>query len=113
MSEKVKLTAKQENRIIEFQKSYSNEKIVSDFVTSELDAREGLTVDTLIRALYIGYEVEETPEEKVFKYSKQLCADHDVWSKCHQSNTSPFGHELTGCIRTLNLLNIKIDGVNT
>lgn len=32
----------------------------------------GLPLDTLIRALYIGYEVERTPEEEVAEYLRFL-----------------------------------------
>lgn len=56
-------------------------------------------LDTVIKALYIGYEVEKTPEEKVAVYYEELRREyeHDAMAAVHS---------------TLNLLGIKIEGVN-
>lgn len=61
----------------------------------------GLSLDTLIRALYIGYEVEETPEDKVM----ELYKNPDL----HELNPNSYR---IGIRDALNALNIKIDGVN-
>jgi hypothetical protein len=63
-----------------------------------------LDKDTLIRALYIGYEVEETPEDKVLKYFKSLKSGED-WETANYQNAC-------GVVMTLDLLNIKIEGIN-
>lgn len=58
-----------------------------------------LPLDTLIRALYIGYEVEQSPEDRVREYYETVVRMH---------YTSP-----RDAIReTLNLLNKQIEGVN-
>jgi hypothetical protein len=103
MSEKVKLTAEQAKKIIQLQKDYTNERTVSEFITTNPAARKELTLDTLIRALYIGYEVEETPEERIKETFERF-------------ESSEVGREVgfAGGIKfVLNELGIKIDGVNT
>lgn len=54
--------------------------------------------DTFISAIVNGYEVEETPEEKIwnFYHTKAACDMHPHHAIQH----------------VLNILNIKIDGVN-
>lgn len=56
--------------------------------------------DDLIRALYVGYEVEQTPEEKVKDYydSQKYHIDED--------------HAEYAIRNVLDILNIKIEGVN-
>lgn len=63
-----------------------------------------MPLDTLIRALYIGYEVEETPEDKVREYHNEQYnyKDHDT------QDSSP-----NAICNVLNMLGIKIDGVNS
>lgn len=58
-----------------------------------------LKLDEVIRALYIGYEVEQTPEEKVFEYYK------------YKLSHSPTGRDTTQHV--LDLLGIKIKGINS
>ncbi|MCP1355430.1 DUF1642 domain-containing protein [Aneurinibacillus migulanus] len=54
--------------------------------------------DRFLQALVNGYEIEMTPEEKVYEYYHE-----------HTENSD----EKVGVCRTLNLLGIKIEGVNT
>lgn len=62
--------------------------------------------DNLITALVNGYEVEETPEDKVRAW-------YELFNQ--SENKTVFNAlEVQGIIeKTLNLLNIKIEGVNT
>ncbi len=64
-------------------------------------------------ALVIGYEVEQSPEGEVEKYFTHLYEQHLRYQKSKGCITSPFGHEMDGVKRTLKLLNIKIEGVNS
>ena len=63
---------------------------------------EQMSTDTLIRALYIGYEVESTLEEKVADY----------FEHCKKSASPEIRSEMYGIRNTLNILGIKIEGVN-
>jgi len=59
--------------------------------------------DELMEALICGYEVEQTPEEKVRQYYRKLI----------ESDPEEFTQgALAGFIDALDLLRIKIDGVN-
>ena len=64
--EKVKLTQEQADTIEDLKKKYSSEQIVGTNVRGRVHNRPvklaELNLDTLIRALYIGYEIEETFE---------------------------------------------------
>lgn len=61
----------------------------------------GIPLDTIIHALYIGYEVEETPEEKVREYyMKQTRHGNLIDSPDYVIR------------HVLDLLNIQIEGVN-
>jgi hypothetical protein len=62
-------------------------------------ALHSLPLDTLIRALYIGYEVEMTREERVYEY---------YWSL----RNSGYDDAHNAVHKTLNLLGTKIKGVN-
>ena len=55
-----------------------------------------IDLDTVCRALYVGYEVEQSPEEKVKNYYNDFTA----------------GYEKAIIVNTLNLLNIQIQGIN-
>jgi hypothetical protein len=56
-----------------------------------------LDLDTLCTALYVGYELEESPEEKVLKFYEANA----------KSNQIEFAVR-----KTLELLNIQIPGIN-
>lgn len=64
------------------------------------DLLNTLDLDTLIRTLYIGYEVEETPEDKV----------RSIY-KCPIDSWNPNAYK-AGIEDTLRALGIKIEGVN-
>lgn len=63
--------------------------------------REGGTPDLLMSALVNGYTVEQTPEEKVHEYYDSL-NEQDGFESAEQD----------GILTTLDLLGIKIEGVN-
>ncbi len=70
-------------------------------------ALNGLDLDILIRALYIGYEVELTPEEKVLEYFNKYK------KKIIDGTASPIDELVAQAIETTCiLLNRKIEGVN-
>lgn len=84
----------------EMVKHYLND----DFIwTLEFKCLDNLSNDDFIRALYVGYEVEQTPEEKIL-------AEYN-WHK-------PFDCSIEGGIYregmkfVLNAYNIRIKGVN-
>ncbi len=63
-----------------------------------------LDILTLAAALLNGYEVEKTPEEKVREYFEKLWADY--------CDTNEIEIAKETIINTLDLLGIKIEGVN-
>lgn len=66
-----------------------------------------LDLDILIRALYIGYEVEQPPEEKVLAYF------NSYKNKILNGTATPIDQLVAEAIETTCiLLNIKIKGVN-
>lgn len=78
-------------------------KVVYDFVHV---SRENMRL--YFSALVNGYEVEETPEDKVKNYFKSIAISHS-------DDQYVVGFNLgarKAIIETLNLLNIKIDGIN-
>lgn len=93
----MKLTKAQAD-YIEFAKTqYGNESIVV-MHAGETDI-EGMSLDTLIRALYIGYDIELTPEEKIL-------------SNWEQRKDEGYAGYKRGVLDTLNALNITIKGIN-
>jgi hypothetical protein len=113
--EKVKITREQADEIVYQLQLHNNIEIVKMWrgvMLSNWADREGLAKcandmpeDTLIRALYIGYEVEETPEDKVKQlYFKLLRTDEN-----DQYSTGM----IAGMKQTLEALRIKIEGVNS
>jgi NTP pyrophosphatase (non-canonical NTP hydrolase) len=71
--------------------------------------------NTLIQALANGYEVEETPEDKVREYFKRLDdkAKIDAKMSSEYSVRTHETFEIVGILTTLKMLNIKIEGVNS
>ncbi|MCY7423476.1 hypothetical protein [Bacillus amyloliquefaciens] len=71
---------------------------------------DDLDVTTLAAALINGYEVEATPEDRVREYYAEL----QEKERAAQSRGVTFSLECErdGVINTLNLLGIKIEGVN-
>ena len=68
---------------------------------AEYDSLNWMVTETLIKALYIGYEVVKTPEEKLIDYYKELNLNED------SSADIAFG-----IIKTLKILGIKVEGIN-
>lgn len=65
--------------------------------------------DDLLKALVNGYEVEETPEDKV----RELCEEYAVIG-CMNDRQLELSKVAIGAVKaTLNVLNISIEGVNT
>ena len=105
VSDKVVLTQEQADKVDSLSKSHTKERIISDFVrTAELN-KLGLTLDQLIRALYIGYTVEETTEEKILKMYKN---PHNYYDE----SDGQWGAFQSGVYNTLQKLRIKIEGIN-
>lgn len=106
--EKVKLTQEQKERI-DILKSL--ETTNADMVRNHTEGWNSpnnkclneITLDSFIRALYIGYTIEKTPEEKVFDY----------YSSYYVETITPYNRGLMDGIRnTLSYLNIDIKGIN-
>lgn len=70
--------------------------------TEEFEPLNTLDFDTLARAIYIGFEVVQTPEEKVEEYYKKLLYSDDKHCKIMALSVR----------HTLSLLKIRIKGVN-
>lgn len=74
---------------------------------------EGLSLETLMRALVNGYEVERSSEEKVREYydrcrtNREEAIDGGLYL-----NAQHLDGQVIGASITLNLLGIKIEGVN-
>jgi hypothetical protein len=107
--DKVKLTKEQATTIEECKKRlfllFSQTAAADIVVTAALDRSDspklGISLDSLIRALYIGYEVEVSPEEKVRKFY------NDLDPNASYGTASRFAVK-----ETLKMLGIKIEGVN-
>lgn len=70
----------------------------------------GMPLDTFIRALYIGYEVELSPEEKVREmYCKAADEEKDLYN---HPQASWWRSRRRAIFDTVNALGIKIEGVN-
>jgi hypothetical protein len=63
-----------------------------------------MSVDTLIRALYVGYEIEPSPEEKINNWYQNLT---NITSGTYADGVKE------GIRGTLDFLNIKLKGVNS
>jgi hypothetical protein len=66
-----------------------------------------LDLDTVCRALYVGYEVEDGPEEKILK---QYQEQNEFKSKFPKTEYHD-GH-LDGIRITLDVFNIQVKGIN-
>jgi hypothetical protein len=122
MSRFVKITQKQADAILHARGEYSDADIVECQIdpmpwSSGREALDGMSVDTLIRALYIGYTVEETPEDKVREYYNELTKKQksSVQTSVYQNDTGfkIVDAEIRGLIYCLGHLNKKIEGVNS
>lgn len=110
MSDKVVLTQEQAKLLKDYTDMWTDEKIIESLIHAKengaTDEEEKvliqLSTDTLIRALYIGYEVEQTPEEQLLQYYKV------------QKNSVSDEQERTevAIVRVLEFLEIKVKGIN-
>ncbi len=62
--------------------------------------------EALLSALVNGYEVEQSPEDKLREYYDNLQEAHNI--RCLDS----YGHTLVGVTETLRILGITIEGIN-
>ncbi|MDI3411819.1 hypothetical protein QKW52_22595 [Bacillus sonorensis] len=88
---------------------YTDEELVARYIDNELDLFD-LGFTDFLAALINGYEVEKTPEEKVREYYEELIRDKRVaFDYEEQLSYENMSHAVR---ETLNLLGIKIEGVN-
>ncbi|URJ45147.1 hypothetical protein MF628_004929 [Paenibacillus polymyxa] len=69
------------------------------------DVLNGVPLDTIIRALYIGYEVRQTMEERMlahFKEPKGYLAEYDTENVIYRK----------GMAKALEIAGIKVPGIN-
>jgi hypothetical protein len=71
----------------------------------------GMDLDTLIRALYVGYEVVKSPEEKVLHYYNSLTELIDD-RETNSLDSYELLREKMGVKNTLHFLGMKIEGIN-
>jgi hypothetical protein len=111
--EKVKITREQADAIVNTLRFNSKLYIVHKKIEHDdaFTTIPNIGTETLIRALYIGYEVEETPEDRVRELYK--VREHEANSSKVDSNDRPYFDGICRGIReALDALNIKIGGVN-
>ena len=107
MSEKVKVSREVEEALIHAQGIQKEPPNIIEFHCSSTDwtgvckPLNYIKLDVLIRALYIGYEVEETPKERVVR----------IYNTPNIAMYNPNSYK-AGVIDALNALNMKIEGVN-
>ncbi|MCY7910944.1 DUF1642 domain-containing protein [Bacillus inaquosorum] len=83
----------------------------ADYSTSpEFQPIASMDLLTLAAALVNGYEVEKTPEEKVREYHRSLVCDMDRALSYEEEGN--YRSAIEAVEETLNLLGIKIEGVN-
>lgn len=71
----------------------------------------GLPLETFISALYIGYEIEKSPEDNLRDYFEKV-KDDRRFSGIYPAQRFRDG-KMEGIHATLNILGIKIEGVNS
>jgi hypothetical protein len=83
---------------IKLSEASAEEKVISDWVIKNFQDN----LDALIIALVNGYEIEKSPEDKV----------REFFESCRQFDSTYHYGAKYGIITTLNILDIKIPGVN-
>lgn len=116
MQDKVKLTKAQAESLEDASKYNDIEKIVrihmdvpdaKAWMRGSVHLNE-LSLDTLIRALYIGYEVEKTEEEQLFEaYEECPVVNGGRWAQ--SENIAAFRDGMT---TALNIVGKRIWGIN-
>ncbi|SDM18224.1 hypothetical protein [Bacillus sp. OK048] len=76
---------------------------VNGLWTDKREALNNIDLETLNVALYVGYEIEPGPEDKILEYYHSLDTSREFSSEWQMS---------LAVTKTLNLLNIKIKGIN-
>jgi hypothetical protein len=71
-----------------------------------------LDLDTVCTALYVGYEIEVGPEEKIRAYFLESEKLHTKFYKEENPKHLYIKGTIDGIKDTLNLLNIQIKGIN-
>ena len=67
---------------------------------------ENSNFEMFLQALVNGYEIEQTPEEKLRELYKK-------WTEQHETGVIDRQDEISGMVQTLSILGITIEGVNT
>ena len=78
-----------------------------DWQRKELSSLNELSYKEILRALYVGYETEETNEERLFTLFKEA----QEKSMLEDEDNYGYGY-CSGIKETLKILNIKIKGIN-
>lgn len=103
MGDKVKLTREQAYLLEHILVDYSKENIVKWAATEKYSADHPLysmPLNTLISALYVGYEVDPSAEDKLL----------DLYCQLSHSQFGDVGKDAMK--RTLEILDIKVKGIN-
>jgi hypothetical protein len=87
-------------------------QLETDIQSFAYEISDKKNVDLLMSALINGYEVEQSPEDKLREYYADIIdiqerykgIDTTAWACCNE--------KLVSVRRTLNILGIKIDGIN-
>jgi hypothetical protein len=112
--DKVLLTKEQaeaiESALVLNSRNYIVDWKTKNLFTGKREPLNNMELDTLIRALYVGYELEPSPEEKLAKIFHEA---KDFYKK-HMVGPSGSFHagQLEGIVITLDLFNIQVKGVN-
>lgn len=77
--------------------------------TNNWECLNKLTTDDFIKAIYFGYEVETSPEEKLLIWVEGL---RDILNGNKYGSESIAKNKLEAINQTLQVLNIKIPGIN-
>lgn len=113
--------------IEDVKKYYTTEEIIKTIVSDRGHVAYGSEMPTLINfarhnggylvdiaaALINGYEIEKTPEEKVREYYEELHERCEELSRGDCISYSYYAGKSEGLWETLDLLEIKIAGINT
>jgi hypothetical protein len=78
---------------------------LQDLWSGKREALNGMPLDTIIRALYVGYELDKSPEEKLIAYIQEL---HEQAVKEEIVASA----KILGVMKTLEILNIDLKGMN-
>ena len=118
VSDKVKLTKEQANAIkwaFESPTSWTKETLIASHVGGSLSYDKvkplhDIHLDTLIRALYIGYTIEQTIEEQLLeRYKKHNEPTHS--GRTELSDVYDKG-VANGIYETLDIIGMKVKGIN-